>query len=349
MSLTDYRTLGRSGLVVSPHALGTMTFGTERWGSDVAGSRAVFDAYVEAGGNFIDTADVYASGRSEAMLGDFIAERGLRDRLVLATKAGFNRESGNPYAGGNGAKNIHAGLIGSLRRLKTDYVDLFWMHVWDAVTPADEVLQTLGDLVRAGKIRYFGLSNVPAWYAAQMATLARTHGVPAPIALQLQYSLAERSIEHEHVPAAREFGLGIVPWSPLAAGLLTGKYAQDDPTATADARLSGPNPFGDRLFSAKNWQVVDVLKDVAAAVGRAPAEVALAWAMARPGVTALVLGVSKPAQLQANLESLDLRLTADQQRRLDEAGAPPPIYPYPIFAPATNRMLFGGNAVRGWH
>ena len=159
MPLTDYRTLGRSGLVVSPVALGTMTFGTNRWGSGEDVSRAVFDAYVEAGGNFVDTADVYSNGRSETMLGGFIADRGLRDRIVLATKAGFNGSAGT---GGNGAKSIYAALEGSLRRLRTDYVDLFWMHVWDTVTPAEEVLQTLASLVRAGKIRYFGLSNVPA-------------------------------------------------------------------------------------------------------------------------------------------------------------------------------------------
>ena len=223
MSLTDFRTLGRSGLVVSPLALGTMTFGAKGWGSSDDVSRAVFDAYVDAGGNFIDTADVYASGRSEEMLGGYIAERGLRDRLVLATKAGFNMEAANPNAGGNGRKSIHRALESSLRRLRTDYIDLFWLHVWDTVTPAEEVVQTLGDLVRAGKARYFGLSNVPAWYVAQAATLAQGHGSPAPVALQLEYSLTERNIEREHLPAAREFGLGFIPWSPLSGGFLAGK------------------------------------------------------------------------------------------------------------------------------
>ncbi len=214
MSLTAFRTLGRSGLVVSPLALGTMTFGTPRWGSPNEVSEAIFHAYVGAGGNFIDTADVYAGGHSEELVGGYIADRRLRDQLVLATKFGFNAQAGNPHAGGNGRKNIHRALEGSLRRLQTDYIDLYWLHVWDTVTPVEEVLQTLGDLVRAGKIRYFGFSDMPAWYATKAATLAQAHAVPGPIAMQLEYSLVERGIEREHVPAARECGLGIAPWRP---------------------------------------------------------------------------------------------------------------------------------------
>ncbi len=211
MNLTDFRTLGRSGLVVSPLALGTMTFGTQRWGSTDNISRAVFNAYVDVGGNFIDTADVYAGGRSEELLGSYLTERKLRDRVVLATKFAFNAERGNPNAGGNGRKNIYRALEGSLRRLKTDYIDLYWLHVWDMVTPVEEVLQTLGDLVRAGHIRYFGLSDMPAWYATKAATLAQAHNIPGPIAMQLEYSLVARSIEVEHVAAAHDSGLGVVP------------------------------------------------------------------------------------------------------------------------------------------
>ena len=225
MSLTDFRTLGRSGLVVSPLALGTMTFGAAGWGSADDVSAAIFNAYVEAGGNFIDTADVYAGGRSEELLGRYVAERGLREQLVLATKFGFHGgPKGSVHGGGNGRKHVYQALEGSLRRLGTDYIDLYWLHVWDAVTPVEEVLQTLGDLVRAGKIRYFGFSDMPAWYAARAATLAQVHGVPGPIAMQLEYSLVERSIEREHRPAAQALGLGLVPWSPLAGGFLSGKY-----------------------------------------------------------------------------------------------------------------------------
>ena len=223
MTLSAYRTLGRSGLAVSPLALGTMTFGTNRWGSGEDASRAVFNAYVEAGGNFVDTADLYAGGRSEEMLGRFVAARGLRDRMVIATKAGFAAGSG-PHAGGSGAKHLHAALRGSLARLQTDYVDLFWLHVWDGVTPAEELLETMGGFVRTGAIRYWGVSNTPAWFVAKLATLAGARGLPGPVALQYFYSLANRDVEDEVVPLAAEFGLGLLPWSPLAYGLLTGKY-----------------------------------------------------------------------------------------------------------------------------
>lgn len=348
MSLTDFRTLGRSGLIVSPLALGTMTFGTPRWGSPDDISEAIFDAYVAAGGNFIDTADVYAGGRSEELVGDYLAARHLRDQLVLATKFGFNAQPGNPHAGGNGRKNIYRALEGSLRRLKTDYVDLYWLHVWDMVTPVEEVLQTLGDLVRAGKIRYFGFSDMPAWYTAKAAALAQAHAVPGPVAMQLFYALTERSIEHEHLPAAREAGLGLVPWSPLAAGFLAGKYQREPAGATGEGRLSGPNPFGSTLFTDRNWRILDALRAVAADAERPLAPVALAWVLAQPGVTAPIIGASKVEQLRDNLAALDLHLTPEQLRTLAEASAPDPIFPYGIFTPAVNRGVFGGASVRGW-
>jgi aryl-alcohol dehydrogenase-like predicted oxidoreductase len=349
MSLTDFRTLGRSGLVVSPLSLGTMTFGTARWGSADDVSQAIFDGYVEAGGNFIDTADVYAGGRSEELLGGYVADRGLRDKLVLASKFGFSGGPGNPNAGGNGRKNIHRALEGSLRRLKTDYLDLYWLHVWDMVTPVEEVLQTLGDLVRAGKIRYFGFSDMPAWYAAKAATLAQAHGAPGPVAMQLAYSLVERSIEREHVPAAREFGMGIVPWSPLAAGFLAGKYERAaDGAATGEGRLSGPNPFGNTLFTDRNWRILDALRAVAAQADKPLTQVALAWAAAQPDVTSLIIGASKVAQLHDNIAALDVRLSPEQLRALDEASALEPTFPYPIFTPGGNRGVFGGTSVRGW-
>ncbi len=223
MSLTNYRTLGRSGLIVSPLALGTMTFGTARWGLDEAGSGAVFNAYLDLGGNFVDTADVYSGGRSEEMLGKFVSDRKLREQIVIATKAGFAAGQG-VHTGGNGAKHIYAALEGSLKRLRTDYVDLFWIHVWDSVTPAEELLETMNALVRSGKIRYWGMSNAPAWYVSKLATLAAVRGAAGPIALQYFYALMNRDIEDEHLPLAKEFGMGVVPWSPLAFGLLTGKY-----------------------------------------------------------------------------------------------------------------------------
>ena len=350
MSLTNYRTLGRSGLIISPLTLGTMTFGTARWGSGDDVSEQIFNDYVDAGGNSIDTADVYSGGQSEEMVGKYVAARQLRDKVVLATKFGFGSQPGNPHGGGNGRKHIYQALEGSLRRLKTDYVDLYWLHVWDAVTPAEEVLQTLGDLVRAGRIRYFGFSDMPAWFATKVATLAQGHGVPGPIAMQLEYSLVERTIEREHLPAARETGQGVLPWSPLAGGFLAGKYARESAGSGGEGRLNGANPFGNSKFTDHNWAVLDVLRAVAAELERPPAQVALAWAAARPGITSPIIGASKVAQLQANVAALDIQFSTMQLQRLNEASAPVPTFPYPIFEPALNKAaVFGGTAVRGWH
>ena len=369
MQLTDYRTLGRSGLVVSPLALGTMTFGTARWGSGEAASRAIFDAYLEAGGNFVDTADVYAGGRSEEMLGAFIAERSLRDRVVLATKAGFAAGSG-PHSGGAGAKHLHAALDGSLRRLRTDHVDLYWLHVWDGVTPAEEVLETMAGLVRAGKIRYWGVSNAPAWWCAKLATLAAVRGAPGPIALQYFYSLVNREIEDEHVPLAADAGLSIVPWSPLAYGLLTGKYDRGAVEAAApragglprdaatgaearpddDKRLDGANPFGDSLFTERNWRIVDELRRVARDAGVGPARLALAWVTGRPGVGATLIGVSRLEQLADTVAALELELAPEHRAALDAISAPAETRMIPTLAGLVIRRhaVFGGASVTSW-
>ena len=248
-SLDTYVTLGRSGLRVSPLALGTMTFGTEwGWGSEEQVARAVFDAYIEAGGNFIDTANVYTEGRSEELLGKFITDSGLRQRLVLATKFTFNPDPGDPNAGGNGRKNIYRAVEDSLRRLKTDYIDLYWLHAWDTVTPVEEVVSTLNALVESGKIRHYGFSDTPAWYVARAKTLAEKEGKQGLIALQLEYSLVERNIEREHVPAAQELGLAITPWSPLAGGFLTGKYKQKGDTGEGEGRLEITKDAANPIF-----------------------------------------------------------------------------------------------------
>ncbi len=369
MPLTDYRTLGRSGLVVSPLALGTMTFGTARWGSGEDGSRAVFNAYVDAGGNLVDTADVYAGGRSEEMLGKFIGERGLRDQIVIATKAGFAAGRG-VHVGGNGAKHVHAALDGSLRRLHTSYVDLFIVHVWDAVTPADELLETMAALVRAGKIRYWGMSNAPAWYVAQLATLATVRGLPCPIVLQYFYSLVNRDIEDEHMPLAADVGMGIMPWSPLAYGLLTGKYDRAVVEAAApragglpreaamagearpanDQRLDGANPFGDTLFTDRNWRIVEVLRGVATEMGESLARVALQWVVSRPGVATTLMGVSRAEQVVDNVAALELRLSAQHEAQLDAVSVGERRMLYTLFVqPMRQHAVFGGATVRGWH
>ena len=367
MSLSDYRTLGRSGLAVSPLALGTMTFGTARWGLNDVGSRAVFDAYVGSGGNFIDTADVYSSGRSEEMLGGFIAASGLRDQLVVATKAGFSAGPG-PHRGGNGAKHLNSAIDGSLRRLRTDYIDLYWLHVWDGVTPAEEMVETMANLVQAGKIRYWGMSNAPAWYIAKLVAIAATRGKPGPIALQFFYSLADRSIEDEHVPLALDSGMAVIPWSPLAYGLLTGKYDRATVEAGApragglprdaaevgevrpegDKRLDGPNPFGDTLFTERNWTIVDELRRVAAEADESMIRVALAWVIGRPGVASTLMGVSKPEQVTENAAALDVRLSPEHRAALNAVSRPAhPNMLYSLFQPAVSQqVIFGGTSVR---
>ena len=356
MSLTKFRTLGRSGLVVSPVALGTMTFGPGGWSADDASSRAIFDAYRTAGGNFIDTADIYSGGASEELVGRLIRETGSRDDMVLATKFAFNGSAsplaatqvggGNPNAGGAGAKNIHRALDASLKRLGTDFIDLYWMHIWDGVTPVEEIVQTLGDLVRAGKIRYYALSDMPAWLAMKAATIAAERRIPGPIAIQVEYSLVARDVEGEHIPAARESGMGVVPWSPLAGGFLTGKYRRED--TSGSGRLSGANPFGNSKFTGRNWDVLEVLKSVAAELGCPAAQVALAWVMARPGVTATIIGATTLSQLASNIAATGIELSVEQTNRLNEASAPAPGFSAGLASPMIRRMVFGGNDVRGW-
>ncbi len=349
MKLTDVRTLGRSGLIVSPLCLGTMTFGNPRWGSEDAEARSIFDAYVGAGGNFIDTADVYVKGVSEELVGRYVAEGGLRDRLVVATKFTFNAEPGNPNAGGNGRKNLYRALEGSLRRLRMDYVDLYWVHAWDQVTPVEELLQSLGDLVRAGTIRYFGLSDVPAWYATEMATLARVRGVPGPVALQMPYSLAERSIEREHAEAARQMGMGMTPWGALGAGLLTGKYTRDaDGTVKSGGGRLDLNLPSFQMFTEGNWRALEVLRGVAEAAGKPLGQVALAWVLAQPGVTSPIVGASRLVQLEDQMAALEVVLTAEQMKTLDEGTALPGGAMDRFFKRAMRPAVFGGGTVQGW-
>jgi aryl-alcohol dehydrogenase-like predicted oxidoreductase len=368
MTLTRYHTLGRSGLAVSPMALGTMTFGTARWGTGESSSRAVFDAYLDAGGNFIDTADVYSAGRCEEMLGRFIHDRSARRDVVVATKCGFATGE-RPLAGGNGARHVHVAIEDSLRRLRTDFVDLLWVHVWDSVTPPEELLATMSGLVRAGKARYWGISNAPAWYVAKLATLAASSGAPSPVALQYFYSLVNREIEDEFFPLAAEFGMAIQPWSPLGFGLLTGKYdrsivesaaprsaglprAQAAPDAVrpqGDKRLDGANRFGDSLFTDRNWQIVEAVQRIARECGETPARVALSWIVRRPGVRATLIGVSGVEQLSDNLSALDLDLSPEHKAQLDAVSAPPPRMLYGLFAPAMRQQaVFGGQHVASW-
>jgi aryl-alcohol dehydrogenase-like predicted oxidoreductase len=346
-SLAQYHLLGRSGLRVSPLCLGTMTFGRQwGWGSDEETSRRIFQRYLEAGGNFVDTADGYTDGASETLVGSFLKATGHRDRVVLATKYTFNASPGDPNAGGNGRKNLLRALEGSLRRLQTDYVDLYWLHAWDTLTPAEEVMATMDTVVRQGKVRHVGLSDVPGWYLARAQTIAQWRGFEPVCALQLEYSLVERTIEREHVPAAQHLGMGICPWSPLAGGFLSGKYTRE---GAGEGRLAAMRGSGNPVFekfTERNWRILDALRDVATALGRTPAQVALAWATRRPGVASTILGATTLAQLEDNLTALDLAIPPEHGKRLDEVSALERAHPYVFFGPEIQSRIQGGVPVR---
>src|SRR5262245_25606206 len=345
--LHTYTPLGRSGLLVSPLCLGTMTFGTEwGWGAPKETAFALLARYLDAGGNFVDTADGYTNGTSEELIGEFLRQPGRRERVVLATKFTFNAVPGDPNAGGNGRKNILRALEGSLRRLKTDYIDLYWLHAWDGRTPVEEVLATLEALVRAGKIRHFGLSNCPAWYVARAQTLADVRGWERAAALQHEYSLVERNIEREHVPAALELGLGVTAWSPLASGMLTGKHRRDSLGAgRLGAVKDSGNPGFEKLFTDRNWKIAELVKDVARQVERTPAQVALNWVAHRPGIVSTLIGATKIAQLEDNLGALDFELPSELATRLEEASRPETVHPYHFFEPTMRAMIQGGTTV----
>ncbi|WP_426755199.1 aldo/keto reductase [Myxococcus sp. Y35] len=352
-SLAQYHLLGRSGLRVSPLCLGTMTFGTEwGWGVPEEASHRMLARYLEAGGNFLDTADGYTNGSSEQIIGEYFARHGGRDRAVIATKFTISASPGDPNSGGNGRKNIYRALEGSLRRLKTDYVDLYWLHAWDGLTPVEEVMRTLTDLVREGKVRYLGLSDVPAWYFARAQTLAERDGWEPISALQLEYSLVERNIEREHIPAALALGAAVTPWAPLAAGLLTGKYTREGVLAKGEGRLpsiqTGGHPANEKLFTARNWDIVDVLVDVARQLDRPPAQVALAWVTRRPGVGSTIIGATRVEQLEANLHALDVQIPPELAARLEAASRPERVHPYHFFEEAfySQGMFTGGTTVR---
>jgi aryl-alcohol dehydrogenase-like predicted oxidoreductase len=315
-------------------------------GADEATSRSIFDRYVDAGGNFLDTADGYQLGHSEKMCGKFMHDRKLRDQIVLATKFTFNGSPGNPNSGGNGRKNIYRALDASLQRLNTDFIDLYWLHAWDTVTPVEEVVNTLTDLVRAGKIRHYGFSDTPAWYVARAYTLAEQQGKECVAALQLEYSLIERNIEREHIPVAQELGIGICPWSPLGGGFLTGKYKRQGDTGSGEGRLTKNSPFN--KFTDKNWRMLEVLLDASKQLGKSPAQVALQWVVAQPGITSTILGASSVAQLNDNLASLDFSIPEDIRKRLDEATALEPVHPYVFFSGMIQGMIHGGVEVKAW-
>ncbi|HEY0533049.1 MAG TPA: aldo/keto reductase [Actinoplanes sp.] len=326
----EYRTLGRSGCAVSALCLGTMTFGNE---SDEKVAHAQLDMFVDAGGTFVDTADVYSAGESERIIGRWLASRpaSATEAVVLATKGRFPMAA-DPNGAGLSTRHLTRALDASLARLGVDAVDLYQAHAWDPVTPLEETLRTLDGFIRAGKIRYYGFSNFTGWQLTKAVLLARSLGLAGPVSLQPQYSLLVREIEYEIVPASLDAGLGLLPWSPLGGGWLSGKYRRDE-RPTGATRL-GDNPnrgmeAWDRRGTERTWDVIDAVQSVAEARGVSMAEVALAWVTDRPGVTSTILGARTTDQLRANLSAAGLHLTPEETTTLDDASDPRPTdYPY---------------------
>lgn len=344
MPLNHYVTLGRSGLRVSPLCLGAMTFGEDLgWGSSVEESQRIIDRYIELGGNFIDTANFYTKSHSEKILGDHVGRHpARRDRLVIATKFSGNLYPGDPNGGGSGRKSIINAAENSLRRLQTDYIDLYWLHNWDIHTPIEETMAALEDLVRAGKVHYIGVSDTPAWKIAQANVLAHFRGWSSFIGLQIEYSLLERSVEQELVPMALEFGLGITPWSPLKSGALSGKYTR----ANAGQQKADRSAFLDQVLNEKTYALVDALGAIAREHGSTVARVALAWVQAQPGVSSTIIGARRLSQLEDNVGALEVKLTAEQLARLDALTQPTFGFPQsmqPMFPSLHN----GGTTVNG--
>ena len=342
LTLDSYRLLGRSGLRVSPLALGTATFGTEwGWGAGKAEARRLFDTYVERGGNFIDTANTYTDGSAERQLGEFA--RGNRESLVLATKYTTLRRPGDPNSAGAHRKSLAGSVEASLRRLATDYVDLLYLHVWDFTTPVGEILRGLDDMVRQGKVLYVAMSNAPAWEISRMQAIADLRGWSPLVGLQIEYNLVNRAAERDLIPMAREMGLGVTPYSPLAGGLLTGKYSRADLTATHAEGTRKTFNAGLGLVTERNLAIADVVKEVAAELGRTPAQVGLAWTLRNPAVTASIIGARTPGQLADNLGALEVGFTAGQLARLDEVSAIELGYPHDVLAGEHIRRVMAGD------
>jgi aryl-alcohol dehydrogenase (NADP+) len=342
----DYRTLGTSGIVVSEQALGTMTFGAE---ADEETSHSILDTFVEAGGTFVDTADVYSSGASESIIGRWLAAHPTeREQVVIATKGRFPMGAG-PNDLGLSRRHLSRALDASLTRLGVEQIDLYQMHAGDALTPIDETLRFLNDAVAAGKVGYYGFSNYLGWQLTKAVHVARSHGWAQAVTLQPQYNLLVRDIEHEVVPAALDAGIGLLPWSPLAGGWLSGKYSKD--VAPTGATRLGENPqrgmeaWQKRNDNPRTWAVIDALHEVADAHGASLSQVALAWLGSRPAVTSVILGARTTGQLTDNLGAVDLDLSEDELGRLSEASAPViDDYPYGTAGVAQrHRKIEGGR------
>jgi aryl-alcohol dehydrogenase-like predicted oxidoreductase len=348
MKLDDYRLLGRSGLRVSPLSLGTMTFGADwGWGAERDEARRIFDLYVDRGGNFLDTSVNYTNGSSERLLGEFVGDK--RERLVIATKYTMARDPGDPNSGGNHRLNMVRSVEQSLRQLATDRIDLFYLHGWDMTTRPDEVMRALDDLVRSGKVVYIGICNTPAWRVAEMQTLADLRGWSPLVALQIEYSLVERTVEHELLPMAAALGLGVLPWSPLGGGVLSGKYSREDIADSREAAVSADRKgviASSGHLSERSLAIADEVRAIAGEIGATPSQVALAWTLTNPIVVSPIVGARTPAQAEENVGALEIVLTPVQCERLDRVSNPPPTFPARFMSrPLVQQLMFGGASV----
>ena len=344
MQLDHYRTLGRSGLMVSPLCLGGMTFGLERgWGSSVEDSEQIIDRYLAQGGNFIDTSPSYNLGHSEKIIGDHLTcDRHKRDRVVIATKICTNLNYGDPNGGGGNRKSVIAQCEQSLRRLQTDYIDLYWTHWWDNFTPIEETMAALDFLVTSGKVRYIGFSNTPGWKIAEAHVSAKFMRQTPLIALQIEYSLLERTVEGELLPLAEEFGLGVAPWSPLGGGLLSGKYTREN----LDEEKPGRAESIKSRIDERTFTILDLLQEVAARNDTTVARVALAWLRSRAPVSSIIIGARTMDQLEENLASLEVDLPADDIAALNDLTRPQFSYPISIL-PYARAYGYGGLTING--
>jgi len=334
-----YKLLGSSGLRVAELCLGTMTFGDDwGWGASPKESRRIFQSYAEAGGNFIDTADLYTNGTSEKLVGELVA--GDRERFVVATKYTNSLPGSDPNAAGNHRKNMLQSLEASLKRMNLDYVDIFWLHAWDFTTPVDEIMRAFDDMVRAGKVLYIGVSDTPAWIVARANTLADLRGWSRFIALQVEYSLVERTSERELIPMARAMNLGVTAWSPLASGLLTGKYTRS--AVPANDRRLDKVPF--KEIDDNNFAIAREVDRVAAEIGRHPAQVALNWIRQQPQVIPII-GARTAEQINQNLACLQFTLNDHQMERLNKISKVEMGFPHDFLNSETPRsFLYGGMA-----
>ena len=350
MTTMNYQLLGRSGLRISDLCLGTMTFGDDwGWGAAKDQARKIYDAFREAGGNFIDTANIYTNGSSEKLVGEFIA--GHREEVVVATKytnavSGFTGQPGtDANAGGNQRKNMVQAVESSLKRLGTDYIDLYWLHIWDQMTPVEEVMRAFDDLVRAGKVLYVGISDAPAWVVAKSNTMAELRGWTRYVGLQIEYSLLERTVERELVPMAKDQQMSVLAWSPLRNGLLTGKYLPENvkQSQAEGSRMHSEMMKGFGTVEESTHATVREIVAVGEELGVSAAQVALAWLRTRPVPVIPIIGARKLAQIEDNIRSLDVKFSSEQLQRLDKASAVSMGFPHDFMAlEPVKAIVFGG-------